>query len=393
VTLTGLAARNLLRNKVRSVLTILGVAVAILTFMFLRTISYAWTAGAEYAAKDRLVTRHKITFVMSLPKRYIDDVRNMPGVKSATYANWFGGKDPAHDTEFFGSLAVDTATYFDVLNEMAVPPENLATWKADRSGAIVGDVLAKKLNWKVGDKVTLESGIYPTTDASKPWTFTIDGIYSATAKSVDRSSFLFHWDYLNEGIPEGRRNEIGWINSRVTDPSHAADTSLALDRMFETREIQTLSQDERAFATSFLAGISAILKAVDVISVVILVIMMLILGNTIAMGVRERTNEYGVLRAIGFLPSHITGFIVGEATLIGAVGGLVGLGVSYPIIEQGMGRWLEENMGSFFPYFRIATSDSVIAMCLAFGLGIVAAILPAFGASKLRVTDALRRIA
>lgn len=241
--------------------------------------------------------------------------------------------------------------------------------------------------------MTLDSGIYPATDPGKPWTFTIEGIYTATAKSVDRSSFIFHWEYMNEGLPERRRDEIGWINSRVTDPSKSADISLALDRMFETREIQTLSQDERAFATSFLAGISAILKAVDVISVVILVIMMLILGNTIAMGVRERTNEYGVLRAIGFLPSHITAFIVGEAALIGAFGGIAGLALSYPIIERGLGRWLEENMGSFFPYFRIATTDSVLAMGLALGLGVIAAVLPAIGASKLRVTDALRRVA
>ncbi len=393
MTLLGLAARNLLRNRVRTTLTILGVAVAILTFVLLRTISYAWTAGAEYAAKDRLVTRHKITFVMSLPKRYIDDVRNMPGIKTATYANWFGGKDPAHETEFFGSFAVDTSTYFEVLSEISVPPDAMATWKADRSGAIVGDVIAKKLGWKVGDKVTLESGIYPSLDASKPWSFTIDGVYTATAKSVDRSSFIFHWDYMNEGLPENRRNEIGWINSRVTDPSHSADAALALDRMFETREIQTLTQDERAFATSFLAGISAILKAVDIVSIVILLIMMLILGNTIAMGVRERTNEYGVLRAIGFLPSHITAFIVGEATLIGAAGGAVGLLIAYPVVEKGLGRWLEENMGSFFPYFRIAPTDAALAMGLALALGIVAAILPALGASKLRVTDALRRVA
>jgi putative ABC transport system permease protein len=393
MTLVGLAAKNLLRNKVRTALTVLGVAVAILTFVFLRTVSYAWTAAADYAAKDRVVTRHKITFVMSLPKRYIDDVRGAEGVKVATYANWFGGRDPNRDQEFFSTIAVDTSSYFDVMTEMQVPPDQMEAWRADRSGAIVGDVLAKKFGWNIGDKVTLESGIYAAPDPDQPWTFTIRGIYTATAKSVDRSTFHFHWDYLNERLPPGRQNEIGWMISRVTDPSRTADISMAIDRVFDTKDIQTLSQDERAFATSFLAGISAVLSAVDVVSVVILVIMLLILGNTIAMGVRERTNEYGVLRAIGFLPNHITTFIVGEATLIGALGGALGLAVAFPVIEKGLGRWLEENMGSFFPYFRINPTDAVVAMVLALCLGVLGAVIPALGASRLRVTDALRRIA
>ena len=275
---------------------------------------------------------------------------------------------------------------------MKVEPDVLARWKEDRSGAIVGDVLATKMGWKVGDKVTLDSGIYPTTP-DRPWTFNITGIYMATAKSVDRSSFIFHFDLLNDAMPEGRRDQIGWIVSRVVDPSRAADMGVTLDRMFDTRDIQTLSQDERSFNQSFLAGVSALLGALDVISLVILVIMMLILGNTIAMGVRERTNEYGVLRAIGFLPSHIAGFILGEAALLGALGGAVGLLLSFPVVERGMGRWLEENMGAFFPYFRIAPRDAVIAMLLAIVLGVVAAALPARGAFKLRVTEALRRVA
>ena len=392
MTLVGLAARNLLRNRFRSALTVLGVAVAVLTFVMLRTVVFAWYVAGEAAAKDRVVSRHKVTFVMTLPRKYADDVKQTPGIKAVTFANWFGGKDPRHEQEFFGSLGVDAATYFQVYDEMKVDPDVLARWKEDRSGAIVGDVLATKMGWKVGDKVTLDSGIYPTTP-DRPWTFNITGIYMATAKSVDRSSFIFHFDLLNDAMPEARRDQIGWIVSRVVDPSRAADMGVTLDRMFDAKDIQTLSQDERSFNTSFLAGVSAVLGALDVISLVILVIMMLILGNTIAMGVRERTNEYGVLRAIGFLPSHIAGFILGEAALLGALGGAVGLLLAFPVVERGMGRWLEENMGAFFPYFRIAPRDAVIAMLLAIVLGVVAAALPARGAFKLRVTEALRRVA
>jgi putative ABC transport system permease protein len=389
VTLAGLAVRNLARNRFRVVLTVIGVAVAIVTYVLLRTVVYSWSRGADVAAKDRVVTRHKVTFVMTLPKHYMDDVRALPHVKLATFANWFGGKDPKHDHEFFSTLAIDDKTYFDVYSELSVPPAQMQAWREDRKGAIVGDVLAKKLGWKVGDSINLESGIY----GNGTWQFNIDGIYDATAKSVDRSTFLFHWDYANEAVAADRKDQIGWIVSRVDSPGEAANVGVAIDKVFDERDTQTLSQDERAFNTSFLASVSAVLKAIDVISVGILVIMMLILGNTIAMGVRERTNEYGVLRAIGFLPKHIAWFILGEAMLIGTIGGLLGVLISYPVIEQGLGRWLEENMGGFFPYFRIDPAATVMAVVLAMGLGAAAAALPAYRASQLRVVDALRRIA
>jgi putative ABC transport system permease protein len=387
VTLASVVAKNLLRNKARAVLTVLGVAVAILTFVMLRTMVWSWTMGAEVAAKDRVVTRHKMTFVMSLPRRYTETVKAVPGVKGITFANWFGGRDPKHEHEFFATLAVDPKTYFDVFDEASVPPDQKATWMSDRKGAIVGDVLAKKMGWKIGDKVMLTSGIY-----GGDWEFQIDGIYTALRKSIDRSTFLFQWEYMNEQGPLRMKDQVGWIVSRIDDPARAADISVAIDRAFDDREIQTLSQDERSFNTSFIAMMSAVLKAVDVVSLAILVIMMLILGNTIAMGVRERTNEYGVLRAIGFLPRHIAAFILGEGILVGAIGGGVGLLISYPIVERGMGRWIEENLGSFIPYFRIAPVTAATAIGLAIGIAAVASILPALRASRLSVVDALRRV-
>ncbi len=389
--LATLGARNVLRNKFRAALTILGVAVAILTFVLLRTFVFAWTAAADYAAKDRVVTRHKITFVMSLPYNYIHAVRNMTDtVRVSTFSNWFGGKDPKHDKEFFATLAGDTDTFFTVYDDMAVTPEVLAAWKADPQGAVVGDVIAKKLGWKVGDKVTLESPIYPKQG---DWEFRIAGMYEAKSKAVDRSTFVFHWKYMNDGLPKNRQDEIGWIVSRVKDPSQAAAVGVAIDKVFDERETQTLSQDERSFNASFLASISAVLAAVDIISIVILLIMALVLGNTIAMGVRERTNEYGVLKALGFSNTHIVGFIITESLVIGVLGGLLGLALGYPFIEQGLGRFLEENMGTFFPYFRINPTTSVTAMFLAVGLAAVASIVPAIGASRLRTVDALKRLA
>jgi putative ABC transport system permease protein len=388
MTLAGLAVRNVLRNTFRAVLTVLGVAVATVAFIFLRTLLSSWTEAADFAVKDRLVTRHKITFVMTLPHRYIEDVRNTPHIKVATFANWFGAKDPKHDREFFANIAVDTDTFFKVYDDMTVPPDQMTAWLHDPQGAIVGDVLAQKMGWKVGDKVSLESGIYPVRPE---WDFKIDGIYSVTGRAVDRSSFYFHWKYLNDSQPAARRDQIGWIASRVDNPSQTANIGVAVDKVFDEKDTQTLSQDERAFTASFLAGLSAVLTAVNVISVVILVIMMLVLGNTIAMGVRERTNEYGVLKALGFSGGQIAIFVFGEAVTIALTGGVVGVIVAYPFVEIGIGRWLEENMGTFFPYFRIPPAVTVTALALTVALGAAAAAIPALTASRLRVVDALRR--
>ena len=383
------AVRNLGRNKLRTLLTIAAVSVAIVTFILLRTVLSAWTAGADHATKDRVGTRHKVSFIMPLPKRYLEEIKQIPGVKGAAGANWFGAKDPKHETEFFGSFAVDPEEYLEVYDEIIIPPEQREAWFQNRTGAVVGDALAKKMGWKVGDRVTLAGTIYPGD-----WEFQISGIYTALRKSVDRSSFMFHYDYLNDSQAVANANSkdlVGWIVSRIDDPSRAAEISKTIDARFEERDQQTLSMSERAMNTSFIGMISAILKAVDVVSLVILFIMVLILGNTVAMGVRERTHEYGVLRAIGFLPKHLAAFVVGEAVTVSVAGGVLGVMISYPFVQEGLGRFLEENMGAFFPFFRIDPATIVWALLLAMLLGAVAAALPAYNASRLKVIEALRR--
>lgn len=386
--LLSVAAKNAGRNKGRTFWTMFGASFAIILFVLLRTVLAMWNLGVEAAAKDRIATRHKVSFILPLPKRYAEDVRGVAGVKSVTFANWFGAKEPNHPNEFFANLAVESKTFFDVLDEMALEPGVKDKWLEDRKGAIVGDVIAKKMGWKVGDRVTLSGTIYPGD-----WQFNISGIYKATRRSIDRSEFIFHWDYLNESLPERRKDQIGWIQARIDDPAKSGDITKAIDRMFDERDVQTASMSEKALNLSSMAMLSAILAALNVVSVVILLVLTLILGNTIAMGVRERTNEYGVLRAIGFRPQHIAIFILGEAATVGLMSGLLGLALAYPIVELGMGRFLEENMGGFFPYFRIDKITMVTAVGLAMVLSLIASVIPAWRASRLPVTDALRRIA
>ena len=386
--LLSVAARNVLRNKFRTTLTIVGGAVAVLAFVLLRTVVDAWYVGVDNAARDRLATRHKVSITMTMPKRYIDTVREVPGIRAATYANWFGAKDPRDPDNFFANMAIDAPSALVVFDEMVLTPEDKQRWLDDKAGCILGDVLARRLKVKVGDPITLRGTIYPGD-----WTFNVSGIYTAARKSVDRSQFFFHWDYLNERVSQGRRDQIGWISSRVDDPRRSAEISAAIDRIFDEKDNQTATMSERAMNNSFMATFSAILTAMDIVSVIILLIMMMILGNTIAMGVRERTTEYGVLRAIGFSPGHLRAFVIGEALTTGVLTGLLGLAISYPIIQIGFGRFLEENMGAWFPYFRISPTTAIAGVLLAVLLAVVASLLPAYRAGKLTVTDALRRVA
>jgi putative ABC transport system permease protein len=371
----------------RSVLTVLGVAVAMLAFLLLRTVLSAWMVSAEYAAKDRLATRHKVTFIMTLPKRYVEDVRKMPGISGATWMNWFGARLPGHEDAFFGTFAVDPPSFLEVYDEVVMPADQRTKWLEDRQGALVGSQIAKQFGWKVGDKVILEGTIFPGE-----WEFTIDGIYSATKKSVDQSSFYFHWNYMNDSLPATQQEQIGWIASKVPNAGQAATLAKQIDQLFEPRDIQTLSMSERAMNTSFLGMVSTLLDAMQIVSLVILVIMMLILGNTIAMGVRERTHEYGVLRAIGFLPKHLSTFVIMEAGALGLLGGALGLFCGFFLINNAVGRIMEETFTGFFPYFRVATQDMVISIVLSVALAVIASIVPAYQASKLPVTDALRKL-
>lgn len=381
-----LSATNLLRNPLRSVLTLAGVSVAVVTFLLLRTVIWSYNIAADQAVPDRVVSRHKVTFIMTLPRRYVDDVRAVSGVRAATWSSWWGGRDPNHPNEFFATLAVDPASFLKVYDELEVEPDALQRWTEDRQGAIVGDLLATKFGWSIGDTVSLESPFFE--DARQ---FHVSGVYRSSRKTFDRQTFLFHWDYMNEMSPEVAREQIGWITSR-TDGS-PSDVGRAIDRVFDERDVQTVSQDEATFQRSFLAGFQAILTAIDAISIVILAIMALILGNTVSMGVRERTSEYGVLRALGFLPKHVLFLVFGEALALGLLGGFVGLALAYPIVELGIGRFIEENLSGFFPYFRISAGNAVAAVGLAVALAVGSAAIPAFQASRLGVIDALRRVA
>jgi putative ABC transport system permease protein len=384
------ARRNLFRRKGRTILTIIAVAVAILIFCTIRATVTSFNAGADEAAQDRIATRHKISITMQLPLKYIEEVRSVPGIKASTWANWFGGKDPNERVPFFAAFAADQNSFFDVMDEMIVEPAVLEEWKRTPNGAILGDVLAKNLEVTVGGEVTLISDIYPGN-----WKFKVVGLYTPKRKTADRNSLVFRWDFLNNELERNPQagfpaNTIGWVMSRIAEPGKSAEVSRAIDAKFDERDDQTLTMSEKAFQAAFVAGFAAVLDAFAIVSLIILLVMLLILANTIAMSVRERTHEYGVLRAIGFSPGYVVFFILFESVLVATVGGLLGLLLVLGLVNNGIGPALEAS--GFFPYFEATSQTMLIALGLAAGLGLIAGLVPAIQTSRRKVTDSLRRI-
>lgn len=382
-----LAAKGLLRNLFRSMLTLLGVAIAILAFTFLRTTIEAWNAGVEASAQDRLATRHKVSITLPMPRAYFEKVKDrVSGITSVTYANWVGAVDPKDERSFFANFAVDAETYFETYDEVVIAPAQLTEWRSDPTGCIVGEVLAAQKGWKIGDRITLRGTIYPGD-----LQLTVRGTYGTKRKTFDKSTLFFHWKYLNELADTSRKDQIGFLGIRVADASQGPAVSRAVDDLFANSDTETLTESERAFNLSFLSMFSTVLKALDVVSVVILCIMGLILANTIAMGVRERTHEYGVLRAIGFQPRHLALLVGGEGLVMGIAGGVVGVSASLVVVNL-FGKWLEDNFGQFFPYYSMSTTSAVLGLVLAAFIGLIASLVPAWSAARLEVVQALRRL-
>jgi putative ABC transport system permease protein len=381
------SVRNMLRNPFRTTLTVLGVAITLVAFMLLRTVISAWNVAADYSAKDRIATRHKISLLVSMPKHYVDKVRGIPGVRQTTFLNWFGAKESRHPTLFFANFMVDPSTFFQVYDELVVPPEQMSRFLAQRNSAILGRSLAKQLGLKVGDRFTLQGTMY-----AGDWPLEVAGIYDASRRSFDQSSMMLRWDYVNDTLAADERDQIGLMVSRVADAGRGADVGSAIDAMFDSHDQQTLTMSERQLNLSFLGQVTAILRAVDVVSVIVLLILAMILGNTIAMGVRERVREYGVLRALGFLPKHIHLFVLGECVALGLVASGLGIALAVALVNGLMSRMIEENMTGVFPYFRLDYRTVILTPVLAVLLAVLASILPALRATRLTAANAIRRV-
>jgi putative ABC transport system permease protein len=377
-----LIIRNALRHKLRTFLTILGIAVAVMAFGLIRTVISAWYSGVEATAPDRLITRNSVSIIFTLPLSYRDQILKIDGIKDVTWANWFGGiyVDPDN---FFAQFAVDKDTYFRVFPEFVIPPVQFEEFQKNRQAVIVGRKLADRFGWKLGDRITLIGTVY-----SGNWDFDIVSIYTGKDQTTDESSFFMRWDYLDEWIKQnwpGYGSEIGWFGLQLSDPNRASEISAAVDARFKNSSAETLTETEKAFQMSFVQMSGTILTLLQVMSVLIICIILIVLVNTMAMAGRERTSEHAYMKSMGFRTYHLIGMISGESLVIAGLGGALGLllllGVTN-IVKAGVSQW--------FPVFGITTTTFVLVAAVAILIGLLASIFPAQRAVRMKIVDGLR---
>jgi putative ABC transport system permease protein len=385
--LAGLAVRNAFRSRLRTALTITSAAAAVTAFIVLQTMISAWLVRGDRAAADRVATWNEIAYGVSIPRLHADEARKLPGVKEVTWATWFEGRDSRDEHDYFTTLAVDVTTYLSVYDELAIDATTRECWNTDHRAAVVGDLLAHRRGWKTGDRVTLVSGLFPGR-----WEFDICGVYTSARKAVDRGTFLFRWDYLDERVEPERKGRVDWLMSRLGDAGQSADVEHAIDAHFADHEITTRSASERVLERKFAAAATGMFTVINITSLGLLFIVTLVLANTIAMGVKERMSEYSALRALGFGHLRMAGLIAGESALVGLVSASLGVVFAHLLIGGGVGRWLEENYSTLVPHVAVSPAITIAALVGGAVIGAIAALLPIRAALRRSVIDGLRDV-
>jgi putative ABC transport system permease protein len=380
-----LVIRNTFRQRLRTTLTIFGMAVAILAFCLLDTVVEAWYVGVNSAAPNRLVSRNSVSLIFPLPLHYRSRIQLVPGVDRVVYANWFGGVyiDEHH---FFPRMAVGPENYFDVFSEFRVSRGELTAFWKQRNACIAGRKIVEQYGWKLGDTITLTGNIYPGE-----WRFVLRGVYNGATKSTDETLFFFRWDYLDETVKKNtpaRAGKVGWYVIQVRNPADAGQISESVDNLFKNSSAETLTETEKSFQAGFLAMTESIVIAVRIVSYVVIGVILIVLVNTMAMTSRERTPEYAILKTMGFGSKHLWLLIAGESVFISMLGAAVGMALSYPAANV-----FSSNTGSLLPVFQIHFWKT-LSFCalISFGIGIVSSLLPIWSASRVRIAEARRHL-
>jgi putative ABC transport system permease protein len=381
-----LLLKNAFRHKLRTLLTMVGLVVAISAFGLLRTIVDAWYAGAEASSSTRLIVRSATSLTVPLPLSYAQRLRAIDGITGVSWSNWFGG---IYITErnFFPQFAVDGPTYLPLYPEFVLNDAERLAWLRDRQGVVAGRKLAGKFGWKVGDTIALRGTIYPGT-----WSFTLRAIYDGADASVDENQMLMHWAFVNETLrarSRGRGSDfVGVFVVGIRDPANAALVSQRVDDQFRNSLAETLTETEKAFQLGFVAMSEAILVALQAVSSIIVVIIMAVMANTMTMTARERLAEYATLKALGFPPGFVVRLLFGESLLIAAIGGGAGVLLTLPLASA-----FSNLAGTLFPVFRVSPTTMALQACAAILVGLVAAAWPAWKMSRIDIVAGLRHVA
>lgn len=370
---------NLRRKKVRTILTIGSFVVALFLFGVLAAIRAGFSGGVELAGADRLVVIGKISLMQLLPVTYMEKIARVPGVRAVTHSTWFGGvyREP---TNFFPQFVIEPEQWRAMYPEFVIDGAQWKDFVADRQGVVVGRSLAERFGWKLGDHVPLKS---PGYLGGGSWDFNVRAIYHGTRQGDDETQFWIQHKYFFEKAPSYFRGNVGWYVVRVAQPDEALRVAKAIDAEFANSSGETRTQTESAFAAAFVKQMGNIEFLILAIGSVVFFTLLLVTGNTMAIAVRERTNEMAVLKAVGFSDRFVMGLVLAESLMIAAVGGGLGLLLARGLVARDITHGL---LLMYLPGSALVAGAAVAA-----ATGLVAALLPAVSAMRLNVVDALRR--
>jgi putative ABC transport system permease protein len=376
----GIIFANLRRKKMRLLLTIGSFAISLFLFGLLAVVRGAFHQGIDIAGADRLIIINRTSIIQPLPLSYRDRIARIPGISHITYATWFGGvyKD---ERNFFPQLAVDKDTYREVYPEFVFDEDQWNAFLADREGAFAGADIAKRFGWKIGDRIPFKSAIF-----RGQWEFNLRGIYHGKRPQDDTSQFWFRWDRLEEQKSADWKGRVGWYVVRVANPDEAAGIARRIDDMFSNSPDETKTETERSFAAGWVKQIGNIELLILSIGGVVFFTLLLVTGNTMAIAVRERTNELAILKAIGYSDTFVLILVLIESMIIAAIGGVLGLALAKLFTLNG------DPTRGMLPYFFLPVKYILLGMAAAIAVGVASGLLPAIGASRMRVVDALRRV-
>ena len=375
----------LFRRKARTILTLVSIVAAFLLFGMLDAVRTSFDqAGQSANGAERLQTGSKLSFIQTLPQSLQAQIAQVPGVAAVTYANWFGGayQDP-HNQVFSFAVAPN---YLDLYPEAELDPAARKKFDATRTGAVVGEALARRFHWKVGDKVPLQSTIFPNREGSKNWSFDIVGIMHAKDKKSGGfydQMFLLHWKYFDETTPYNR-GTVGWYVSRVSDVNQADRVAKAIDAISANSDHETRTQTEQAATANWMKQLADIGLIVGSIMGAVFFTLILLTGNTMAQAVRERTSELAVFKTIGFSSTSVLAMVLAESVLLLLLGGVIGVGLAAvlaPAVSKGSGGML--NLPA------VGAGSWAVGIGLMVVIGLVVGVLPAWRAMRLNIVDAL----
>ena len=368
----------------RLFLTTFAIFIAFLIFGAIMALQSALNAGVEMSADNRLVVVHKTNFTNPLPYAYVNKTKAIEGVNLVTHANWFGGyfQEPANQVVTF---AVEPESYLAVYPELIVEPSQRQAWLKNQASVLVGERIAKANGWKVGDRIPLSSNIFSHKDGGQTWELEVAGIFTGAEVKTDTSYLLFHFKYFNETQSWGGDN-IGWLILTTQDSSMNEKVAKAIDMNFANSNAETDTSTEQAFNKAFVEQIGNIGLIIFGVVFMAFFTILIVVGNTMVLAIRERTSEIAVLKTLGFESMRIFNMVLIESCLLAFLGGLLGLGAAYLLLQGA-----SEQLARFLPNLVLDQSIVLQALGYMLMLGLITGIAPAISALRLNIITAFNR--